>query len=158
MGLGGAARWSTEIRLMHNDALFRVAKFLETKGFIVKANHVDWEAGPPESYGGVVPDLEAVYGRKRYFFEIETCESFADELATKSKLSVLAADTGHRTCAIMFLNCRRGDKSFNGCRALEKAVLRWGLAGRVEVACYDTFSHRLYLNPEITGEEEAPAV
>lgn len=153
MGLGAAR--SPEVRFLHDDALARLARYLEQHGYNVKANNIDWEQGMPESYGGVVPDVEAAKAGRYFYFEIETCESFIDELATKSKLSVLASNPGHKAYAVMFLNCRRGDKSFNGCREFEKALLRWGLAGRVAVACYDTFSRRLSIDEDISPEGEA---
>ncbi|MHB0975634.1 MAG: hypothetical protein ACYC1U_00390 [Candidatus Aquicultorales bacterium] len=152
MGLGAAR--SPEVKVLHQDALWRLAGFLKDRGFSVKANHVDWEEGMPESFGGVMPDIEAYKAGRYYYFEIETCEAFIDELATKSKLSVLASNPGHRTYGVMFLNCRKGDKSFNGCRAFEKALLKWGLTGRVGVSCYDTFSHRLYIDDEINPDGE----
>ncbi|MCL5292785.1 MAG: hypothetical protein M1548_09790 [Actinobacteria bacterium] len=153
----GAAR-SPEIKRLHDDALLRLAKYLDAKGFRVAANHIDWEGGMPESYGGVMPDLESSRGGANYYFEIETCESFLDEMATKSKLSVLSSNAKHSTYAVMFLNCRKGDRSFNGCRAFDKALLRWGLSGRVRSACYDTFSHRLFIDEEISPEEEPPVI
>lgn len=147
-----------EPKELHDDALLRLSQYLSEKGFFVKANHLDWENGRPDSFGGVTPDIEATRYRKSYYFEIETCESLRDESATKSKLSVLSTDPGHQTYAVMFLNCRRGDKSFNGCRAFEKALLRWGLSGRIRLACYDTFNHRLFIDEEISPEKEAPII
>lgn len=153
----GAAR-SPEIRYLHDDTLIRVARFLDDQGFNVKANHIEWEEGVPEPHGGVTPDIEASRGVRRFYFEIETCESVENEMATKSKLSVLTTYTDHQTYAVMFLNCRRGEKSYNGCREFEKALLKWGLSGRVKVACYDTFSHKLYIDEAISGMEEAIAI
>lgn len=63
---------------IHKNLIKAMVGVLVKQGFEVKADHIDYEGGAPDSYGGKIPDIFAIKnGKKKIFVEAETCDSIS---------------------------------------------------------------------------------
>ena len=67
---------------IHKNLITAMVKLLVGQGYTVKADHIGYEGGVPDDYGGKKPDIFAFKnGNNKIFVEAETCDSISSEHA-----------------------------------------------------------------------------
>ena len=71
---------SSESESIHKNLIVAMVKLFVDKGYTVKADHISYEGGIPDDYGGKRPDIYAIKNDKeKFFLEAETCDSISSQ-------------------------------------------------------------------------------
>ncbi|MGF7431081.1 hypothetical protein PQ689_03265 [Thermoanaerobacterium thermosaccharolyticum] len=129
-------------QIYHNNILKDLANDLFSKGYIVKADHINWAYGAPIQFNGHVPDLIAIgEDGGKFIMEVEDCTTYSDE-HTEQQLKAFTKVQGYTCYIIVPAVCNRDDKAYNTQNEVRTLLNNWGLP-HVKIGLYDWDSKKI---------------
>ncbi len=122
---------------VHDNVVSKIANDLQTKGYTVAADHINWPTRPP-LINGHRPDVLAVLNSVQYIYEIETCETYCDD-HTEEQLNAFVNEEPNRTYCVVPKSCLDDNNNKVNCvNDFKKCLEKWGLQRYIKILSYNT--------------------
>lgn len=115
---------SANSQISHDNMVRYIANDLVSRGYSVRADHINWPEGSFRELNGYIPDVTAIDNNSSLVFEIETCLTYNDEHA-KEKLTAFDKKAG--TYIIIPPVCSRDNNNDDPVAEVKQILKNWGL-------------------------------
>lgn len=136
MEKGNSPKHSANLQISHDNMVRYIANDLVSRGYSVRADHINWPKGSFLKLNGYIPDITAIDNNSSLIFEIKTCLTYNDE-HTKEKL--MAFDKSAGTYIIVPPMCASNNNNYDPVAEVKKILKKWGLF-LVRVGTCDPFT------------------
>jgi Holliday junction resolvase len=140
---GNNLKRSADLQINHDNMVRYIANDLVTRGYSVRADHINWPIGSFREIDGYIPDITAIDNNTSLIFEIETCLTYNDD-HTREKLTAFDKRAG--TYIIVPPMYSSHNKNHNPVAEVKQILEKWGLF-LVRVGTCDPFTGTINYNP-----------